>query len=373
MKAGSKYVELLVRSPPLSDADLLAKESSVGFKYRSVLGACVHLAIWTRLDILLGCVCLAQFQTNTGHAHFEALKHLIGYLRRNPNIPLTYCRQRFDASVSALDLRINCSDPQNCEILSSNSYHVGSVDLIAQANNLQVASASIFETKEVRQVLPGLKRADETRFYRMSLSSTAISLSFPNPSMTPLISFHSLLAYLALLLLQNVLWMLISQGRLYEKTPFLGFSIEMAGTCVFALCCKAETPADNTTESEMDAGTRAGKNLRWTRLYTDDMGIPFKAPIPIAEDNAATRIIAHTGKITRNTRHIALRTLSLQALVRERIAMFRAVGSANNRSDHFTKALPFPAFSVHCAKMMGLRFLTQEHAIEYGRLNRVKD
>jgi hypothetical protein len=45
--------------------------------------------------------------------------------------------------------------------------------------------------------------------------------------------------------------------------------------------------------------------------------------------------------------------------------MFRAVGTANNRSDHFTKTLPFPAFSVHCPKMMGLRFLTQEHAVEY--------
>jgi hypothetical protein len=67
----------------------------------------------------------------------------------------------------------------------------------------------------------------------------------------------------------------------------------------------------------------------------DDIGLPFEAPIPTAEDNAATRIIVHTGKITRNTRHIALKTLSLQALVRERITMFRAVGSAINRSDHF--------------------------------------
>jgi hypothetical protein len=91
------------------------------------------------------------------------------------------------------------------------------------------------------------------------------------------------------------------------------------------------------------------------------------------EDNAGTIIIAHTGKVTRNTHHIVLRTLSLQALVRERIAMFRAVGSANNRSDHFTKALPFPAFSVHCPNMMGLRFLTQEHAVEYARLKRVED
>jgi hypothetical protein len=91
----------------------------------------------------------------------------------------------------------------------------------------------------------------------------------------------------------------------------------MAGTsCVFPLCCtKADTPADNTTESEMDAANRVGKGLRWTRFYMDDLGLPFEAPIPAAEDNAATKIIAHTGKVTRNTHHIALRTLSLQALV----------------------------------------------------------
>jgi hypothetical protein len=82
-------------------------------------------------------------------------------------------------------------------------------------------------------------------------------------------------------------------GGIFEKIPFLGFSIEMAGTCVFPLCCKADTPADNTTESEMDDANHVGKGLRWTRLYMDDMGLPFEAPIPAAEDNAATRIIAH--------------------------------------------------------------------------------
>jgi hypothetical protein len=104
----------------------------------------------------------------------------------------------------------------------------------------------------------------------------------------------------------------------------------------------------------------------------DDLGLPFESPIPVAEDNTTTRIIAHTGKVTRNTRHIALRTLSLQALVRELIAMFRAVRSTNNRSDHFTKALPFPAFSEHCPKMMGLRFLTARHAAEYAKLRSIE-
>jgi hypothetical protein len=65
---------------------------------------------------------------------------------------------------------------------------------------------------------------------------------------------------------------------------------------------------------------------------------------PIAEDNAATRIIAHSGKITRNVWHVAIKTLALQALVRNKTAVFNAIGTANNRADHFTKPLPLPAF-----------------------------
>jgi hypothetical protein len=77
---GTKYAELLARSTPLSDENLLAMEEPFGFKYRFVLGACIHIAIRTRLDILLACVVLAQIQTSTGIEHVEALKHLVGYL-----------------------------------------------------------------------------------------------------------------------------------------------------------------------------------------------------------------------------------------------------------------------------------------------------
>jgi hypothetical protein len=118
----------------------------------------------------------------------------------------------------------------------------------------------------------------------------------------------------------------------------------MSGICVFPLCHKAPTPAENTTEAEMDAGNQNEKAIHWLHLFMQDLGIPFDGPIPVAEDNAATCIIAHTGKLTRNICHIALKTLSLQALVHERLALFRAVGSAQNKADHFTKCLTLPAF-----------------------------
>jgi hypothetical protein len=72
----------------------------------------------------------------------------------------------------------------------------------------------------------------------------------------------------------------------------------------------------------MTAANHIGKALRWLHLYVDDLGLAFDGPVPVAEDNVATRIIAHTGKLTRNVRHIALKTISLQTLVRERITLF---------------------------------------------------
>jgi hypothetical protein len=56
----------------------------------------------------------------------------------------------------------------------------------------------------------------------------------------------------------------------------------------------------------MTAGNHLGKTLRWLHFFMDDLGLAFDGPIPVAEDNAATHIIAHTGKLTRNVRHITL-------------------------------------------------------------------
>jgi hypothetical protein len=60
---------------------------------------------------------------------------------------------------------------------------------------------------------------------------------------------------------------------------------------------------------------------------------------------------------------VAIKTLALQALVRNKTAVFNAIGTAANRSDHLTKPLPLPAFRAHITFIMGLRFLNQEHAV----------
>jgi hypothetical protein len=84
-------------------------------------------------------------------------------------------------------------------------------------------------------------------------------------------------------------------GGLYERMATTGGSIEMSGTTIIQIAAKQTTMAVNS-----HAESFLGKILRWLVLFMSDLGLPFQGPIPIAEDNAATRIIAHSGKTYHN-------------------------------------------------------------------------
>jgi hypothetical protein len=104
-----------------------------------------------------------------------------------------------------------------------------------------------------------------------------------------------------------------------------------------------------------------------------DMGIPFTDPIPIEEDNEATRIIRHAGKLTRNVRHIAIQTTELQSMIKLRLMALHGVGSADNKADHCTKLLAAAAFILHTAALlMGICFITAHHAAVIARRNQGK-
>jgi hypothetical protein len=361
MKTGTAYAESLARALPLDATGMTQVKEQYGFEFRSVLMSCMHLALWTRLDIFTTCVVLAQYQNDPSHIHFEAVKQMVGYLRLHPDLPLTFDRRCFINTVGAFDIEIAQFDPDRIHFPGPESYHVASVQLLQAdhpAYDLSVAAMLPDHHHEpIKFVLPyqsiksrepsATVNVDVTSKDPAFLSSTPSDTSFAPDSKAP---------YTESFVDANL------PGGIFEKTPYLGFAVSMSGTCVFPFCRKCDTATKNTTEAEMTAGNHLGKALRWLHLFMDDLGLAFDGPIPVAEDNAATCIIAHTGKLTRNVRHIALKTISFQTLVREQITMFRAIGSANNRADHFTKALPLPAHREHCCDLMGLRFLTQHHA-----------
>jgi hypothetical protein len=122
-----------------------------------------------------------------------------------------------------------------------------------------LASALLFETAEARQILPGAIRNDilpthpDETVVDANIADFPESVDDPINELPPTSGLPCSAPFTKSFVNVNI------PGGIFEKTPFLGFSIKMAGTCVFPLCCKAETHADNTTESEMDAANPVGK------------------------------------------------------------------------------------------------------------------
>jgi hypothetical protein len=372
MKTGTSYAESLARALPITDDELVKLVKVYGFEFCRVLMSCMHIALWTRLDIFTTCVVLAQYQNSPSHIHFKALKQLVGYLRLHPDLPLVFDRSRFIDNVGAFELDIEQFDTAAFNLPGPESYHVANVQLLYPDHHAHACSVASMQTYHphdtITQVPPNLSnQLCDTLDTNTDIPPRPLTPHIPPdpfiPSTTTDTSFgpESPAPYTESFVDANL------PGGIFEKTPYLGFSVCMSGTCIFPFCCKSESATENTTEAEMTAANHLGKALCWLHLYMDDLGLAFDGPVPVAKDNAATRIIAHTGKLTRNVRHIALKTISLQTLVQERIALFRAIGSANNHADHFTKALPLPAHRTHCCQLMGIRFITALHAAAVGR------
>jgi hypothetical protein len=87
MIAGTEYGNNFAACTPYTPDELaIAQKQTFGFGLLSYPGGCMHCALRTRLDILIACLVLAQYQASPGSLHFRALKHLVGYLRLHPDI-----------------------------------------------------------------------------------------------------------------------------------------------------------------------------------------------------------------------------------------------------------------------------------------------
>jgi hypothetical protein len=71
MIAGTKHANDLAACTPYTSTELaIAQKQMFAFGYRHVLGGCMHCALWTRLDIFMACLVLAQYQASPGSLHF---------------------------------------------------------------------------------------------------------------------------------------------------------------------------------------------------------------------------------------------------------------------------------------------------------------
>jgi hypothetical protein len=248
---------------------------------------------------------------------------MVGYLRLHPDSPLTFDCSRFLNTVGSFDIEIDHLDPLKIQFLGPEAYHVGSVQLLQAdhaAYDLSVSDMHLHDEHKRIKFVPPYTLARATASQTSSPNKTTphvdpdafVPGTIDDTSCGP----DSKAPYTKSFVDANL------PGGIFEKTPYLGFAVLMSGTCIFPFCRKCDTATENTTEAEMTAGNHLGKALRWLHLFMDNLGLAFDDPIPVAEDNAATQIIVQTGKLTCNVRHIALKTISLQNLVYEQIAMF---------------------------------------------------
>ncbi|XP_043262473.1 secreted RxLR effector protein 161-like [Colletes gigas] len=60
--------------------------------YREAIGSLMHLALFTRLDILFAVTKLSQYNENPGREHWLQVKHILRYLSKTRSYGLTYKR-----------------------------------------------------------------------------------------------------------------------------------------------------------------------------------------------------------------------------------------------------------------------------------------
>lgn len=66
------------------------REDMRSIPYMNAVGALMYLAIGTRPDIAYAVGKLAQYNSNPGHGHWQAVKHVFRYLKGTMDLKLTY-------------------------------------------------------------------------------------------------------------------------------------------------------------------------------------------------------------------------------------------------------------------------------------------
>jgi hypothetical protein len=91
MKIGTAYVESLAHTLPLDTAILAQVKAKYVFKFHPILISCMHLALWTQLDVFTLCVILAQYQIELSNVLIVLWSNKWLVYLLHPDLPLTFC------------------------------------------------------------------------------------------------------------------------------------------------------------------------------------------------------------------------------------------------------------------------------------------
>ena len=99
LPSSPEYEARLFAATPFSIPEKISHETTLGWKYRSVLGIWLFVSQRTRIDILPSVTLLSQFQNAPGIVHYDGMKMIGKYLRCHPDIPVTFKRNHNNSSM----------------------------------------------------------------------------------------------------------------------------------------------------------------------------------------------------------------------------------------------------------------------------------
>jgi hypothetical protein len=140
-----------------------------------------------------------------------------------------------------------------------------------------------------------------------------------------------------------------------HRRSVTGLVIMLAGGVIAYKSKYQQTVALSSTEAEFTAASEAGKTTLYLRSILHELGFSQYLPTLLYEDNTGALHMANAQQPTRRTRHMDTKHFALQDWVEHDQIEITQIGTANNVSDAFTKALGRIKFYEQMDVIMGRR------------------
>lgn len=136
-------------------------------------------------------------------------------------------------------------------------------------------------------------------------------------------------------------------GDVETRRSTSGFCVVLFGAVVHWTSKLQTTVALSTAEAETIAATEAIKQLMHMRMLLRELGHEVKYPTVMYEDNNAAMAFAVKGEQSKRTKHYQMKVHFLSEQYQEGTYVMKKVGTTEQLSDTFTKALPALIFEKY--------------------------
>ena len=140
-----------------------------------------------------------------------------------------------------------------------------------------------------------------------------------------------------------------------HRRSVTGLVVMLAGGVIAYKSKYQPTIALSSTEAEFTAASETGKTILYLRSILHELGFSQYLPTILFEDNTGALHMANAQQPTRRTRHMDTKYFALQDWVESGQVELTQIGTANNISDAFTKALGRIKFYEQTDVTMGRR------------------